>query len=391
MPGLFVRRLVAPLLPVLLLAGCTSRGAPPAIPEPTQPPTSSPTVTEEVVDRPSPEEIVDDPESRLVDVQFVPGDRDRRVALWRLCAGASCLSRRLAIAVTTDGFRTRTLADATWHHAFVRLSAGGEVVVLDYQRGLSLDVVRDDGSVLPVDMVKDVAPVARGEVVAGMVFRPARNRFWATDPATATAHLVPVPDGTHELIQTDTGQLRALIERQSYAWSDDGGVTWSRVFDGLGRNFLTSFVASTDDTHVVVHGGDGATLFPFSEIRRLESDGDWSVVVPADDPMAYIGPTAVLPDGRFLASIQSWSDNGLAKEKPRGTPPGIYVSDGDDWSTYERIESGAPFRTAAPFEPMVTDIDVTADGALITAIGPDQTTAWTSDDLGATWRKMRAR
>ncbi|UUZ58068.1 hypothetical protein [Nocardioides sp. B-3] len=114
------------------------------------------------------------------------------------------------------------MADATRHHAFVRLSAGGEVVVLDYQRGLSLDVVRADGSVLPVDMVKDVAPVARGEVVAGMVFRPARNRFWATDPETATAHLVPVPDGTHELIQTDTGQLRALIERQSYAWSVDG-------------------------------------------------------------------------------------------------------------------------------------------------------------------------
>ncbi|UUZ58069.1 hypothetical protein [Nocardioides sp. B-3] len=132
----------------------------------------------------------------------------------------------------------------------------------------------------------------------------------------------------------------------------------------------------------MVHGGDGATLFPFSEIRRLESDGDWSVVVPADDPMAYLGPTPVPADGRFVASVHLWSDNGPARQRPRGTPPGIYVSDGEDWSTYERIESGAPFETPVPFEPMVTDIDVTADGALITAIGPDQTTAWTSRDLG---------
>lgn len=389
MPGLFVRRLVAPLLPLMLLAGCT-QAADPTPPPPA--PTPTPTATGSVVlDRPSPEEIVDDPASVLREVQVAPGDPDTRVALWSTCFADGCGPRRLAIAVTADGFRTRTLADATWHHAFVRLSAGGEVVVLDYQRGLSLDVVRADGSVLPVDMVKDVAPVARGEVVAGMVFRPARNRFWATDPATATAHLVPVPDGTHELIQTDAGQLRALIERQSYAWSDDGGVTWSRVFDGLGRNFLTSFVASTDDTHVVVHGGDGATLFPFSEIRRLESDGDWSVVVPADDPMAYLGPTLVLADGRFVASVHLWSDNGLARQRPRGTPPGIYVSDGADWATYERVESGAPFVRPAGGQPNVTDIHVTPDGALITAIGPDQTTAWTSDDLGATWREMRAR
>ncbi|WP_107705633.1 beta propeller repeat protein [Nocardioides allogilvus] len=389
MPGLFVRRLVAPLLPLMLLAGCT-QAADPTPPPPA--PTPTPTATGSVVlDRPSPEEIVDDPASVLREVQVAPGDPDTRVALWSTCFADGCGPRRLAIAVTADGFRTRTLADATWHHAFVRLSAGGEVVVLDYQRGLSLDVVRADGSVLPVDMVKDVAPVARGEVVAGMVFRPARNRFWATDPATATAHLVPVPDGTHQLIQTDTGQLRAITSDSSYAWSDDGGATWNRHFDALDPHLLPGFVTSTDDRHVVVGGGDGATLFPFSQLRRLEDDGDWSVVEPVDDPMAYLGPTAVLPDGRFVASVQSWSDNGLAGEQPRGTPPGIYVSEGDDWSTYERIESGAPFRTAAPFEPMVTDIDVTADAALITAIGPDQTTAWTSDDLGATWREMRAR
>lgn len=115
------------------------------------------------------------------------------------------------------------------------------------------------------------------------------------------------------------------------------------------------------------------------------------MVVPADDPMAYVGPTAVLPDGHFVASIQSWSDNGLANEKPRGTPPGIYVSDGEDCAAYERVESGAPFETAERGQPNVLDIEVNADGALITAIGPDQTTAWTSRDLGATWLKMRVR
>jgi hypothetical protein len=40
---------------------------------------------------------------------------------------------------------------------------------------------------------------------------------------------------------------------------------------------------------------------------------------------------------------------------------------------------------------MVVDIEVNAEGAVMTALGLDQTTAWTSTDLGVTWHEMRAR
>lgn len=40
---------------------------------------------------------------------------------------------------------------------------------------------------------------------------------------------------------------------------------------------------------------------------------------------------------------------------------------------------------------MVTDLEVSDEGTLITAFGPDQTTGWTSTDLGVTWHEMRAR
>lgn len=390
MPGLFVRRLAVSLVPLLLLAGCTEGTTPVATPDPTS--TSTPVVTESP-EAPSPAEIVDDPASQLVEVQSVPGDRNRRVSLWRRCQGTRCVSQELAVAVTDDGFRTRTVADATWRNATVRLSDDGQAVVIDYRTRLRIDVVGPDGRVTPVERSDDVAPLAEGEVFGGVSHRRSETVFWATDAVGARAHPVPAPTGAYQLVQTDRGQLRALTVQQTYLWSDDGGATWQES-SGAGEAhgpMLAGFVASADDTHVVVRGGDGATLFPFEQIRRLDSPDSWTVTEVSDDPMAYVGPTGFLPDGRFLASVQSWSDNNLPGKKLKGTPPGIYVSVGGDWSTYERIESGPPFDTPAVFQPMVTDIDVTADGALITAIGPDQTTAWTSRDRGATWLEMRVR
>ena len=42
-------------------------------------------------------------------------------------------------------------------------------------------------------------------------------------------------------------------------------------------------------------------------------------------------------------------------------------------------------------QPYVTDIEVTVAGVVITALGPDQTTAWTSTDVGATWQEIPVR
>jgi hypothetical protein len=283
------------------------------------------------------------------------------------------------------------VADAQLSDASIRMSGSGDVVVLDYRARLKIHVVRPDGTMVAASMAPDIAPVAEGEVVGGVDYAASGPVFWSTDATTAQSHAVPVPDDTRQLIQTDSGQLRAMTARSSHAWSDDGGTTWTERDGAVDRTLLSSIATSTDDTHVVVGGGDGATLFPFNQIRRLDADGTWSVTDVPGDPTAYVGMKAVLPDGRFVVAVEDWSDRGRPDQPLTGTPPGIYVSDGDDWSAYARVESGAPFGTPEPMQPMVTDIEVSDAGTLITAFGPDQTTAWTSTDLGVTWREMRVR
>ena len=383
MPGLFVRRLVASLAPLLLLAGCSSKDAPPAAPEPT----ASQAATQV---GPSAEQIVDDPRSRLLSVGEAAGGV--RATVWKSCPDDTCQTMAAAVALSGDGFASRVVADRVWHaNPLVFPSDTGSALVVVWDDRMTMTLIHPDGSLVDVRQDGPRGPVLPGEIVGGVDHTRRGTSFFATDPVTGIAHEILVPAGSAQVSQLPDGQLRVTTLRRTYAWSDDGGATWHEQAGASDGTLTQSFVASTPDTHVLVGGSDGATLFPFSQIRRLEGDGDWSVVVPVDDPMAYVGPTAVLPDGRFVASIQYWSDNGLASEQPKGTPPGIHVSVGDHWSTYERVESGAPFRRPRPFQPMVTDIDVTAEGTLVTAIGPDQTTAWTSGDLGATWREMRVR
>jgi hypothetical protein len=366
--------------------------AAPVAPTPTPTPTSSESASGSAdPDRPTAQQIVDDPASRLVEVRVVPGEPDVRAALWSRCASPACDVRQQAVVLTDDGFATRTVADAPLSDASIRVSGNGDVVVLDYRATLKLHVIRTDGTQVAATMSTEAVPVAEGEVVGGVDYAGSRPIFWATDTTTAQAHAVPVPDDTRQLIQTDSGQLRAMTARSSHAWSDDGGETWTERGGAVDSTLLSSIVTSTDDTHVVVGGGDGATLAPFNQIRRLAGDGTWSVIDVPGNPTAYVGPQAVLPDGRFLVAVEDWSDRGRPDQPLEGTPPGIYVSDGDDWSAYSHVESGAPFETPEPMQPMVTDIEVSDAGTLITALGPDQTTAWTSTDLGVTWHEMRAR
>ena len=358
----------------------------PESPEPAEPIASASPERVEVSAR----EIVADPRSRLVDVQSAPGDSGTRVALWRWCPDESCSETRLAVTLTREGSEKPTVADKTWTNALVRISAAGDAVVLDVERRLRVEVIRPDGSVAEADMAEDATPVAEGEVVGGVEYRRRTTIFWATDTTTMVAHPVPVPEDSHQLVQTEGGQLRVLRESGDYAWSDDGGASWNQSAGAVGRNLLPKLATSVDDTHVVVGGGDGATLFPFSEIRRLDRGDSWTVTEPVTDPMAYIGHAAVLPDGRFLVSVELWSD--WRYQQPlKGTPPGLYVSDGDDWTSYERIEPGAPFDMPQAMQLLVAHISVAEDETVVTALGPEAKTAWTSDDLGVTWREMRVR
>jgi len=385
MPGLLVRRLVASLASLLLLAACGE----PATSDPTPDPMPSAIPNQTGV---SAREVVDDPASRLLDVAIAPGDTDVRAAIWKHCPGDDCSTMGAAVALTVDGFASRVVPDRVWHfNPLVRTSASGETLVVEWDERLDLTLAHPDGSTAEVRRTGLTAPVAPGEIVGGVAHDRRGATFFATDPARGVAHPIPVPEGTVQLLELPSGQLRVTTTQRTYAWSDDGGSSRQEVSGASDGTLLQSFVASTPDVHALTGGSDGATLFPFNQIRRMDSWDSWWVVDQPGDPLAYIGPAAVLPDGRFLASVQSWSDDGRLDQPLKGTPPGIYVSEGADWSAYERIDSGAPFETPARAQPMVVDIEVNAEGAVMTALGPDQTTAWTSTDLGVTWHEMRAR
>jgi hypothetical protein len=233
--------------------------------------------------------------------------------------------------------------------------------------------------------------VAAGELVGGAEPRRDRTVFWATDPAGGTAHAIPVPAGAVQLRRLPAGQLRVTTREATYAWSDDGGASWTESAGAADTTLIQSFTTSAPDVHALVAGGDGATLLPFGQIWRWDGRDPWSVTTVPDAPRAYVGATAVLPDGRFLADVDAWSDNRRLGGRLRGTPPGLYASDGDDWASYTRLEQGEPFAQAAYNEPDVRYVDVTGGRTTLGAIGPDGRSWWTSTDLGTTWTEQPVR
>ena len=125
---------------------------------------------------------------------------------------------------------------------------------------------------------RDRARSVRTSVVVTRQHPAATGRgFWAVDDdqrAGAPRARAGVTAAPTSCSQTDGGQLRALTVQQTHALvgrrrRDLAGAAVARR-EAHGP-MLAQFAASTDDTHVVVRGGDGATLFPFEQIRRLGS------------------------------------------------------------------------------------------------------------------------
>jgi hypothetical protein len=336
-------------------------------------------------------DVVEDPTSTLLDVTLAPGDPDVRAAVWRQCPTPACSSPRVALAISHDT-GTRVVPARTWTAVpLVRVDDEGRAVVVVWESRPEVSVVRPDGSMVVVRRTRDVAPVAAGEIVAGVVHGRGGSSFLATDPVTAVAHPVSVPRDTAQLVQLPSGQLRVTTLRRTYAWSADGGSTWHESAGASATTMLQSFAASAPDVHVLVGGSDGATLFPFEEVRTLEASDSWSVVPQSGAPRAYVGATAALPDGRFLVDVEGWSDNGRSGGRLRGTAPGLYVSGGRDWATYSRAEQGAPFTTAAFGVPDVRYAAVDDRTTTLGAIGPDGRSWWISTDLGASWAAQPVR
>ena len=369
----------------------TTDSAPPVDPPPITP---SPTSTAEL----SAEQVVDDPGSRLSDLVVSEGDPDTRASVWSLCVDRSCDDRRYALALSDDGFATRTVLPRTWRDSPVVRSAGDDTFLVS--RGRDWLLVRTDGSLTGVDIDRAPDPVEEGEVVVPGEY--GRAPYSAVDPATGVGHRLSTPEGVNQLLLTSEGQLRGIVQdftarTAAVVWSDDGGATWARHDLPITETSLFTLVPTPDDsTMAVVAGADGATLFPFIAVHRSTDGGaTWETVSRTTTRCAYVGSSAVLPDGRLLVDIDGWSDQRTGS--PGKFPNGLWVSIGGDGSHLEPVDTGAPFESGdgerPPFE--VRAVVVTADGVSLYAA---ETTGdgrvrgtYESPDGGETWTAVAVR
>ncbi|MDN4175498.1 hypothetical protein QWY28_21220 [Nocardioides sp. SOB77] len=137
-------------------------------------------------------------------------------------------------------------------------------------------------------------------------------------------------------------------------------------------------------TRAVLGGGDGATLLPFQQVARRVAGGAWQVFEAplVDGERGYVTSAVVLSDGRLLVLLPAWS--GDRAGRPSTVHHGLWVSDGDDWSSY-RPWSGDPGG--------VQDLraDPREGGVLWMVAADDVAPLLVSTDGGRTLRAVRAR
>ena len=164
-------------------------------------------------------------------VAVSPHDARVRAAVWHSCPDTAPVGCRALVAVTRDGFATRTLVPLR-HSDFsagsgttqVRLAAtaaGGFLVVTPDE---PVFLLRGDGTRMAVGRPVGEGPARPGEVVARV-----DQQAVAIDPRTGAAHaLAGGPNAGNPTQQADGRLLRVGIAgpsqaEYSYQWSDDGG------------------------------------------------------------------------------------------------------------------------------------------------------------------------
>lgn len=138
------------------------------------------------------------------------------------------------------------------------------------------------------------------------------------------------------IVSSDDGMATAAFARATYAaWAaHEPRPTPPSPAPGLGGLLPTDVVSLRPGTRAQQGGHDGATLDPFERVVRSVDGGPWRRydVPRTDEQQAYTSGQVVLPDGRLLVLLDHWSG-----DRPRHASPvwhGLWVSDGDDWSSY---------------------------------------------------------
>lgn len=330
--------------------------------------------------------IVDDPHARLRALAVSDDDPDLQAAVWQQCRSADDCAEKYAVVVTDDGFASRAVVDRVFPAEPLIAAAGP---VFHVQSGLGPgEFLKADGSLVGARTGPVTSPAVVVAIGSGLP-------LWTVmDGEHLTA--APLPDGAPDLGYINVlpdGTLAGVDRRGGYVWSVDAGVHWDRRQLNGGPNALYQVVPTDGSQQVVIEGADGATLFPFVAVHRARSAGGAAferVPVPGD-PRAYLSGEAVLADGRLLVAIEAWSDTRPGPEFV--TRPGLYVSAGDDWGTYEEVEVGAPYAAVDDFQPSWLGTAVTAEGVTVFLQAPpgDSNPAYSSSDGGLTWQPVPGR
>ncbi len=338
---------------------------------------------------PTPEQIIEDPGSRLLQLAVSPTDPDLRASVWQWCRTSRCTVTRFAVAITADGFRTRSAADLSTRKVPSLLGLGGGRVLVA-QDLLSHYLVSAAGTVEQIVRTSQgPTPVRDGEVV----FRD-NSAFLAVDLETGSWHRVNTPRDASEVLATPGGQLRALSYRVSsgvrYHVSDDGGVSWSTTtITGVAADHFELVASVDEDVHAVLEGAGGNADTPFTAVHRSgDPASGWTREPAVEAPIGLGASSAVLADGRLVTVVVDWS---AGDERDASASPGIYASLAEDWSRYASVQQGGPYADQGPFEPILIRFDVSANGVGITLAGPSGTNAYESEDLGETWQELEAR
>jgi hypothetical protein len=333
-------------------------------------------------------EIVADPRSRLSTFAVSPHEPDLRASVWQSCSSDQGCDDRYAVAISDDGFRSRTILPQVYRE-WPALWAAGSSFVLRIG-GAQPSLVRADGTVKPL-------PVKEGPTVPsdGLILDVGSGRrVWvAIDADRGIAVPIPGSSDMFQVTRLGDGSLAALesdpeavgFASASLRHSTDGGYSWDRVTLGLGNNALPSIIPSDGSVLAVDQGGDGATLSPLTAIHRFVPGQTEGVVFDSPGPTAFTAGMAVLPDGRLLVAVEEWSGG--------SERPGLFAAPAGDWSTLTRVPMGAPFDKEPELDGGFIATVVTADRVSVYVAAPPggDHAAYRSDDGGRTWEPVALR
>lgn len=382
---------------VSVVAGHQDRSNGPALPGP-----RTPTVTTKMpraTTGPTPQQIVDDPNARLIELAVSNSAGGVTAAAWQLCASASCRPDRFAIAVSDDGFVTSKYVALPNGQYPSLTTAGADSFYVGEDRGWG-EVLRSDGSVSPVEATGLRGPLAPDEVLISHFARS--TSYLGLNPRTALAHPLSTPAADDlQLLQGQDGRVWGTASRTvadpthtSVVWSTDGGATWSEHALGNSTLLYQPIVSAVPGVMAVVEGGDGATVFPFDKVYRTKDGGaTWEVAEESTGDTAYLGWAAVRSNGELLVAIGYWSDDRVGH--PGKHAEGLYQSNGDNWSDLSLVVPGMP-ASANTGNQFVWDVsllsaDVDDQGRLTLYVSDANSKAYVSADGGSTWAPVAAR